>query len=168
MTLYHALLNLFLFLGIIAGIVLMGIFSGPHTPWILHAITGSAGMVLLVMVIVTGAIRSGRISSLHFRQIHFIHKTASVGFSGIAVGTFFLGLLVTAGMGEEVLRSFHGLIGLAVAALSTFQLLPSLFITQRQSIRKVHMVVGYLIVPLFLLQVYLGINAAELLEAGYD
>jgi hypothetical protein len=167
-TLNHALPYLLLFIGIIAGIVLEAIFLSEPSRWIGHSVTGTAGLVLLIMVIVTGAIRSGRLQSLTFRQVHFTHKIASVAFSGIAVGTFFLGLLVMVGHGEPVMTTVHGWTGLIVAALSTVQLLPSLFITRRQSIRKIHMIIGFLIVPLFLLQVFLGLNAAELLEAGYD
>ncbi len=168
MILYQAVPYLLLFAGIIAGIVLETIIFGSPSRWIGHAVTGTSGLVLLALVIVTGMIRSGRISSLHVRNVHFLHKIASVAFSGVAVGTFSLGLLLMASHGEPLLTTTHGWVGMTVAALSTIQLLPSLFVSRRQSIRKFHMVVGFLIVPLFLLQVILGIDAAELFEGGID
>jgi hypothetical protein len=72
------------------------------------------------------------------------------------------------GHGEPVLTTLHGWLGLTVAALSAVQMLPSLFITRRQSIRKFHRIVGYLIFPLFLFQIFLGLDAAELFEGGLD
>jgi hypothetical protein len=94
------------------------------------------------------------------RLVPLFHKTAGVFFAGIVVSTFFPGLQVTASHGEPVLATPHGLLGLADAVLCTVQMGLSLFVSQRHTIRKFHRIVGYLIVPLFLLQILLGLNAA--------
>jgi VIT1/CCC1 family predicted Fe2+/Mn2+ transporter len=70
-------------MGIISGIVFETIFFGSPSRWIGHAVIATAGLVLLVLVIVTGVIRSGRIPSLRFRQVHLLHKIASVSFTGL-------------------------------------------------------------------------------------
>jgi hypothetical protein len=120
------------------------------------------GLVLLALVVVTGAIRRGRFKALRFRQVLFFHTMVSVCFTGIVVGTFFLGLLVVISGGEPVLTTPHGIVGFFVAALSLVQMIPSLAITRRPSIRRIHRIFGYLVVPLFLLQIFLGLGAARL------
>jgi hypothetical protein len=159
---------LVLFAGIILATIAWGIVFGSPSLWIGHAFTGTGGLILLVLAIVTGAVRSGRLKSLHFRNVHFLHKTASVCFSGVVTGTFFLGLLVMIGHGDPILSTVHGVLGFTVAIVSVVQLVPSLAITRRERIQGIHKYLGYMIVPLFLFQVFLGVNAAELLESGSD
>jgi hypothetical protein len=158
----------FLFAGIIFAMIWETVTFGSPSRWSGHAITGGIGLVLLVLVIITGAMQGGRLPSLHFRHTLLVHKIASVSFSAIATGTFLLGLLVMVGHGWPVLATTHGVLGLIVTVLSIIQIVPSLLVTSRQSIRGIHRFVGYLILPLFLLQIFLGLEAADLLEFLFE
>lgn len=155
-------------IGIIAVIVIQARVNGTTGQWIGHAVTAGVGLVLLAGVILTGTIQSGRIKSLHFRQVYLVHKLVSVGFSGTLIGTFLLGLLVMIVRGLPIITTTHGLIGLTLASLSVVQLVPSLVITKRQPIRSLHTYVGFLIVPLFLFQIWLGLDMSDAFEGGGD
>jgi len=88
---------------------------------------------------------------------------ASMWFSLFVIGTFVLGLLTTLEHGEPLLQSPHGIVGLTLFLMAVIQLVPSLLIKQRDRIRALHMVVGYTIVPVFILQTVLGLYAAGIL-----
>jgi hypothetical protein len=158
----QALPFFFLFIVIVIAMVLGTVTFGSPSRWIGHATTAVAGLVLLALVVVAGAIRSGRIKALQFRHALFVHKIASVCFTGVVAGTFILGLLVMMGHDEPVLGTPHGIVGLIVAVLSVIQMILSLVVANRQSIRRVHGVLGYLIVLFFLFQLFLGLGAARL------
>ena len=166
-NLYRALPYFLLFIGTIIVTILSVILFGNPSRWMGHAVTAAIGLVLLILVILTGAIQNGRIPFLHMPKIMVVHKISGTCFSGVVIGTFILGLLVILGHGEPILTSSHGILGLIVAILSGIQLVLSLVVTKRQKIRTAHKIIGYLIVPLFLLQIYLGISAAELIESHF-
>ena len=164
-TFYRALPYFFLFIGIIIVTIFSVILFGNPSRWMGHAITSAIGLILLVLVIFTGAMQSGRIRFLHIQKIMLLHKISGACFSGVVIGTFILGLLLMVEHNDPILTSYHGILGLIVAVLSGVQLVLSLMVSKRQSIRAAHRIIGYLILPLFLLQLYLGISAAELIES---
>ncbi|HMA05780.1 MAG TPA: hypothetical protein VKO45_07620 [Methanomicrobiales archaeon] len=125
--------------------------------------TGIVALVLMVAVILTGAVQKGRIKAIRVHHIFRFHRMLSIWFSAFVVGTFVLGLLTTRGHGEPVLESVHGLLGLVVAILALAQLVPSLVIARRTRIRLPHRVIGYLIVPLLVLQTVIGLGEAGLI-----
>jgi hypothetical protein len=88
---------------------------------------------------------------------------ASIWFSLFVIGTFVLGLLTTLEHGEPLLGSPHGIIGLALVLMAIIQLMPSILIKRRARIQLPHKIIGYTIVPVFILQTILGFYAARIL-----
>ncbi len=145
-----------------AGVLLT--FGDPETRWIGHAVTGTVGLVLLTVVVVTGAVRMGRITNARIHPFHRYHRASGIWLLLFTVGTFVLGLLTTFGHGEEpLLESPHGLLGLVLVVLALLQVVPSLLVRKRLKIQMVHRIAGYATAPLYILQVVLGIYAAGIL-----
>jgi len=133
---------------------------GSHVQWIGHAVIAIFGLLLLVIILLTGAIQAGRIYRKSVSRVYPLHRAASIWFSLVVVVTFISGLLVTNSHDEPVLQSAHGIVGLTLTVLALIQLGPSLIVAKRSSIRTIHRIVGYLIALLFGVQVYLGLNSA--------
>ena len=108
----------------------------------------------------TGGMLTGRLRSWENVRVFPVHRTLSIWFSIFVIGSFLLGLGVTAFQGKPVLASAHGLLGLVVAVLAAVQLIPSLLTKNRASLREVHRIVGYLLAPLVTLQVIAGLYVA--------
>ncbi|MFA5348686.1 MAG: DUF4079 family protein [Methanoregula sp.] len=136
---------------------------GTETRWIGHAVTSIIGMILMIVVLLTGAVQKGRIRTIRLHNVFRYHKVASTWFSLFVVGTFVLGLLTTMGHSEPVLESPHGIIGLALVLMAIVQLVPSFLVRERARIRALHMIVGYAIVPVFILQTVLGLYSVWIL-----
>ena len=151
--------------GLLITLASVALTFGSESRWIGHAVTGTIALVLMVAVILTGAVQKGRIRTIRIHHIFRFHKMLSIWFSTFVVGTFILGLLTTMEHGEPVLQSVHGLLGLIVAILALAQLVPSLVITRRTSIRLPHMVIGYLIVSLLVLQIIIGLGEAGIIPS---
>jgi hypothetical protein len=149
--------------GLIIAVGSIALTFGKETRWIGHAVTSTIGMILMVVVILTGAVQKGRFRTLRLHQVFRYHKMASTWFSLFVIGTFILGLLTTMGHGEPLLESPHGIVGLTLVVMAIIQLVPSLLIRKRARIRALHRVVGYAIVPVFILQTVLGLYAAGIL-----
>jgi len=148
--------------GLLIALASVALTFGSEYRWVGHAVTGTIALVLMFAVILTGAVQRGRIRAIRIHSIFRFHRMLSIGFSAFVVGTFILGLLTTMEHGEPVLQSVHGLLGLIVAILALVQLVPSLVTTRRTGIRLPHMIIGYLIVSLLVLQVVIGLG-----EAGF-
>jgi quinol-cytochrome oxidoreductase complex cytochrome b subunit len=152
---------------LIAGILIAAgstaLTFGTESRWIGHAVTSIIGMILMVVVILTGAVQKGRIRSIRLHHVFRYHKMASTWFSLFVIGTFVLGLLTTLEHGEPLLESLHGIVGLVLVLMAIIQLVPSLLIKRRTRIQTVHRVVGYTIVPVFILQTVLGLYSAGIL-----
>lgn len=145
--------------GVIAAGSVAVTFETP-SQWVGHAVMAIFGLLVLGIVILTGAIQAGRIYRKRVFRVYHLHRAASIWFSLVVAATFILGLLVTMHHGEPVLQSAHGILGLTLTILALIQLGPSLIIAKRSPIRIVHRIVGYLIAVLFSAQLYLGLNSA--------
>jgi hypothetical protein len=128
--------------------------------WIGHAVAGAFSLILIITIMATGGMLTGRLRKSENVQIFPIHRKVSIWFSIFVIGAFLFGLGVTAFHGEPVLTSAHGLLGLLIAVLAAVQLIPSLATKNRASIRGVHRIIGYLLAPLVLLQVIAGVHEA--------
>jgi hypothetical protein len=148
---------------LLGGVIAVGSIAatfGTPSQWIGHAVMAIFGLLVLVIVILTGAIQAGRIYRKSAFRVHPLHRTASIWFTLVVIVTFILGLQVMIHHGEPVLQSVHGILGLTLAVLALIQLGPSLIIAKRSSVRTIHRIVGYLIAVLFSAQLYLGLNSA--------
>jgi lysylphosphatidylglycerol synthetase-like protein (DUF2156 family) len=155
--------NVLILAGLVVAVVSVVFTFGTELRWIGHAVTGIIGLILMVFVIFSGAAQKGRIRAVSLYRIYRYHKTASTWFSLFVTGTFVLGLLTTMEHGEPLLESPHGIVGLVLVFMAVIQLVPSLLIRRRARIQVLHRVVGYTIVPVFMLQTVLGLSAAGIL-----
>ncbi len=130
------------------------------TRWIGHAMTAGVGLLLLAIVILTGMIQNNRIRSGRFRHIFFYHRTIASGFGLFVIVTFILGLASTAG---PLFQDLHGILGGIITGLVVLQVVPSLLVRTRVKIKKIHSVVAFLILPLYTVQIILGLEMAGLI-----
>jgi hypothetical protein len=126
-------------------------------PWLGHGFAGLAGLLAGGTVLVSGARLAGRFS---VRGSYPTHR-----FDGIIYGLAMVlvagyGLLVAGLSRRPLLATMHGWIGLAIAALASFQVLSSLMMKQRRRLRPFHRYIGYGAVSLTLIEAALGLTQA--------
>ena len=154
--------EILIIMGILIPAAIVLLTFGTESRWIGHAAIALTGLAFLTAHIFTGAMVRGRVKTSRLPGRFRLHRMTSIWFGVFVVATFVQGLLTTAGHGEPVLESPHGIIGLALAVLVIVQVVPSILIRNRGRLRFPHMVVGYAIVPLYLLQVVVGFSEAGL------
>lgn len=154
----------------VAGLAVIGIAlavtQGSEEEWIRHAITGTFSFILLLLTVVAGATMRGRINVFSREQARRIHRITSIAFVIIVTATFILGLLPLVLEGHRVLGTPHGLIGLTIVLLALIQLVPHHVLRGRRYLILLHRYAGYLMLPLFILQMILGIGMSEIFEGG--
>ena len=151
--------------GLIAAVAGMVLTQGTEERWVGHSVTGFFGLILLLLTAVSGAAMKRRITFPRPVHAFRLHRIASLMFVAFTVGTFFLGMY--AKMHEEgpLLATLHGKIGLLIAVLALVQLIPHHILRGRPSLNAFHKFAGYLIIPLFLLQILLGIGMSDMFES---
>lgn len=155
---------LLLVIGLVVSVVSVVLTFSPVTRWIGHAITAVVGLILLMVVIMTGLIQSNRIRSGRFRHIFFFHRTIASGFVLFAIGTFVLGVDATIGTeGIPLFGDPHGLLGAIIVVLAVLEVVPSLLAGNREKIKKLHSFVAFLILLLYCIQIVLGLEMADLI-----
>jgi hypothetical protein len=152
--------NLLILSGLILTILASVVTYNGENRWVGHAVAGVFSLILIITLMTTGGMLTGRLRSWEHVRIFPVHRTVSIWFSIFVIGSFLFGLGVTALQGKPALTSAHGLLGLVVAVLAAVQLIPSLVMKNRASVREVHRIVGYLLAPLVTLQVIGGLYAA--------
>ena len=131
--------------------------------WLGHAIVSGVGLVFALLVVYNGAKLTGRINGKKGAKTYKIHRILSLLFGFIMIGTFFYGLWVTSQHGAPVLLSIHGWLGLIIALFALAQLLPCLFVKKRTKIKIPHMIIGYFLLFLLVIQVIWGMHVAGLI-----
>ncbi len=86
-----------------------------------------------------------------------LHKKVAIYFSTFLLGTFLYGLLIKMQHEEPVLTSVHGSLGFFLLLIVIFQLIPSLTVRDRKSIRIPHKILGYALAPLMFLEASWGL-----------
>lgn len=152
--------TILLIIGLLVAAASVALTFETESRWIGHAVTSTVGLSLMIAVVLLGAVQKGRIKAIRHPQTFRYHRMAGIWFSLFVIVTFILGLLTTLEHGEPFFESLHGQIGLVLAVLALVQLVPSLLIRRRTRLRLFHAIVGYSIVPTFLLQMFLGLVAA--------
>lgn len=127
--------------------------------WLGHAIAAIAGLVLIVIVIVNGASLTGRLKRGTINA-YMLHKNVSVLFTLFMLGTFLFGLWIQYSHGEALLASIHGWIGLVIVVLALIQVVPCFVTKQRSKVRFLHMVAGFAVAVLVVIQVAWGLEIA--------
>lgn len=150
-----------------AGFAQINFSAGEHTEegvdWLGHALVSATGLVLAVLVVYNGAKLTGRIKVKKTANIFKFHRMLSVLFGGVIIGTFFYGLWVTSQHGAPVLMSVHGWLGMVITLFALAQLLPCVFVKKRTKIKIPHMIIGYILLILVIIQVVWGVYVAGLI-----
>jgi hypothetical protein len=152
--------NLLILSGLILTILATVLTYNGENRWAGHAVAGTFSLILIITIMMSGGMLAGRLGSRENVPVFPVHRTVSIWFSIFVLGSFLFGLGVMAFQGKPVLASAHGLLGLVVAVLAAVQLIPSLLMKNRASLREIHRIVGYLLAPLVTLQVIAGLYVA--------
>ncbi|MDQ1313156.1 MAG: hypothetical protein QG605_1695 [Euryarchaeota archaeon] len=110
----------------------------------------------MVCTIATGAMLKGRIKRKQ-TNVFLLHKKAAIYFGTFVLGTLLYGLFLEIQHGEPVLTSTHGKLGILLLLIVIFQIIPSLVLRDRTMIRKLHMILGYSLAPLIILEASWGL-----------
>jgi hypothetical protein len=133
------------------------------TRWIGHAVTAFAGLALMITAVLSGAVQKGRIQRIHIRNAYRFHRMASIGFCLFVIGAYVLGILTTMKFGGQLVKYPHGVVGLILVLMAVVQLLPFLLVKRRAGIQALHRLTGYIIIPVFILQLIAGLGTAGML-----
>jgi hypothetical protein len=147
-----------------AGFATVNFTSGEHSEqvvdWLGHAILSIIGLILAIFIVVNGAKLTGRIKGKKGAKTFKLHRILSILFGLVMIGTFFYGLWVTSQHETPILSSIHGWLGLIIAIFALLQLLPCLFVKKRTKIKIPHMIIGYSLFVLVIIQVIWGLQIA--------
>jgi hypothetical protein len=140
----------------LALLIIVGILAFVYRSWTGHALVGLAGIVLLVLVLVEGAMLTGRIQKGNVNPFT-LHSRAGLFLFSILLGTFFYGLWTRLQHDEPLLRSVHGWLGLIIVIIAALQVLPSVMTKDRAKLRPMHRLLGYSLAPLIVIEAVLGL-----------
>lgn len=113
----------------------------------------------MACTIATGAMLKGRIKRKQ-TNVFLLHKKAAIYFGTFVLGTLLYGLFLEIQHGEPVLTSTHGKLGILLLLIVIFQIIPSLVLRDRTMIRKLHMILGYSLAPLIILEASRGLYSS--------
>ncbi len=124
--------------------------------------------------VLLGAMLAGKLGKPQGVNLFSLHRKISVFFTALIVVTFIHGLYDRIAHGEPffwqhstpLVTVVHGWVGLIIMVLALSQMVPSLAIKDRKKIRKLHMVLGYALLVLLVIQIFLGIWTVVVETAG--
>jgi len=135
--------------------------------WIAHAITGTVSLVFAVLVAVSGAVARGR--KKRIRAMNFkLHRKLGISLALLIGITFFYGPYAR-WLHDEFLfwqhtepwePIFKGWLGLVILIVAVSQVILSLAVKDRRRIRRLHMIVGYSLLLLLVVETAIGIGLA--------
>lgn len=134
-------------------------------PWIGQDLAGIPSLLFLVAAVFFGAMLVGRLKRPQGVNLFSLHRKIGVFFAALVVVTFIHGLYDRVAHGEPffwqhtepLVTVVHGWFGLIAMALALAQVVPSLAIKDRRKTRKVHMILGYTLSVMIVIQIFLGI-----------
>ena len=145
--------------------------------WVGQDFAGIPSLFFLIAVIFIGARLAGRLRTPPDHKgvnLLGVHKKFGVFFVFLIITTLIIGLWGRIFHGELFFWEdtelsvpvIHGWVGLLITILALLQVIPSLVIKDRSKIRKLHLIVGYLVLTVFIIQILLGIGAVLVALAG--
>ena len=152
--------HLLILSGLILTILATGLSYNEEDRWAGHAVAGVFSLILVITIMMTGGMLTGRLRSWENVRVFPIHRTVSIWFSLFVIGSFLFGLSVTGTPGKTRLRGRPWSPWTGRCRYGCRSLIPSLLTKNRASLREVHKVVGYLLAPLVTLQVIVGLYVA--------
>ena len=142
--------------------------SGTEVLWVGHAIAGIFSFVFVVTGVIAGAGITERIKRIRETYTYKLHRKINTYATLLIVGTFVYGLWSRIAHGEPLfwqhVESFavvlHGWWGLIVSIVAVFQIVSCFAVKDRRKTRRLHMVLGYSLVILLVVQTVLGIESS--------
>ena len=153
-------------LAILLVVVVSILTFGGEERWAGHAAVSIVGLVLVFLVLINGATLTGRIKRIGEANAFRRHRILSVLFSIFMIVGFSYGLWVTSQHGEALLSSVHGWLGLAIVVISVMQVVPCFVSKRRVRIRFLHMIAGYTVAFLVVVQAAWGLEIAVVGEVN--
>ncbi len=145
---------------ILISLIIVLLTYGTDQGWVGHALLALIGLGLLVSTVAIGPVLSGRIKKGRDPNTFRTHRRLGIWSAIFLEVTFFYGIIVADQTGTPFLSSIHGPLGAAIAVLIAIQVVPSLVVKGRKRIRRAHMVLGFTLLILVILQVAYGLYMA--------
>ena len=127
--------------------------------WINHAFVGIVGLTLVGSVFVHGATLTRRMNIVKGANLFKRHKRIGIYYGFFMLLALFYGFWSTSWhhpLVMSLLTSVHSWLALTIVALAALQIVPSLLVKRRKRIRKSHMVLGYALFFLVIIQAAWG------------
>jgi magnesium-transporting ATPase (P-type) len=133
--------------------------------------TAIPSLFFLLAIILLGARVSGRLKSIQGLRISNplgVHKKFGVFFAILVIVTFVIGLWGQIFHGEPLfwedtepsVAMIHGWLGLVITILALLHVVPSIGTKDRRKTRRLHLIFGYMILAVLVVQILLGFWAA--------
>jgi hypothetical protein len=143
-------------------------------PWVGQDLAGIPSLFFLVAAVLFGAMLFGRLKRPQGVNLFRLHRKMGVFFAVLIVITFFHGLWDRIAHGEPffwqhtepLVTVVHGWFGLILMILAISQVSSSLAVKDRRRIRRLHMTLGYVLLILLIVQIFLGIGTILVETAG--
>jgi hypothetical protein len=157
-------------------IILIGTVLTDQTayPWVGQDLAAIPGFLFSVTAILFGAMLVGRLRRPQGVNLFKVHRKIGVFFAGLIVVTFFHGLWDRILLGEPffwqhtypLVTVVHGWFGVILTIMVLLQVVPKLAIKDIRKTRKLHMILGYALVILIIIEIFFGIETALVELAG--
>jgi cytochrome b561 len=160
-------------LSVIIVIAVFGVTYGTELRWLNHAVAGVINLLFAVAVVLLGAMNAGRKKSMRRGTLVRTHKRLGIYLSLLVAGTFLLGVWSRNAHGEalfwqsnEPMAAFvHGWLSVIILIIGFSQVIPRLVVKDLRKTRKLHLIIGYALLILLIIQTVLGIQLI-MLETG--
>jgi cytochrome b561 len=158
-------------------IILVGTVLTDTTafPWVGQDLAAIPSFLFLVATIIFGAMLVARLKKPQgLVNLFRLHRKIGVFFAVLIVVTFIHGFWDRILMGEPffwqhtypLATVLHGWFALVLTIMALLQVIPSLAIKDRRNTRKLHMILGYALLVVIIIEIFLGIGSALLELAG--
>ncbi len=135
--------------------------------WIAHVITGTVSLIFVVLAAVSGAMLGGRVKRIQGLNFSF-HRKLGISLVLLIGVTFVYGLYARSLHVEFLFWQhtepwepvFKGWLGLVILVVALSQVILSLAVKDRMRIRRLHMLIGYSLVVLLIVETAIGIGLA--------
>ena len=142
--------------------------------WIGQDLAAIPALFFLIAVVVYGAKLVGRLKKTQGVNLFRLHRKIGVFIAVLIIVTFFHGIWDRIFMGEPffwqhsepLVTVSHGWLGLAIMVVALMQVVPSLVVKDRKRISRLHMIFGYTLLMLVVIQICLGFGAVLVELAG--
>jgi hypothetical protein len=143
-------------------------------PWVVQDLAGIPGLFFSVASVIVGATLVGRLKRPQGVNLFRLHRKIGVFFAVLVVVTFIHGLWDRIAHGEQFfwqhtepsVTVVHGWVGVIIMIMALSQVVPSLAVKDRRKTGKLHMILGYALLILLIIQIFLGIGTVLVETAG--